>query len=96
MADKPSTPLLAKVVGLAAAAAAAWVASQVVDRSWQAARGHKPPKAEDPGDAGLSEILAAAALTGAVVAVARVFATRGAARFAEHAKSDPDIPDLTD
>lgn len=83
MADKPSTPVLAKVVGLATAAAAAWIASQVVTQSWKAAKGHKPPKAEDPGDAGLAEIVAAAALTGAVVAVARVFATRGTAKFAE-------------
>jgi glycerol uptake facilitator-like aquaporin len=95
MSNKPSTPMLAKVVGLVTAAAAAWIASQVVNQSWQAARGHKPPKAEDPGDAALAEIVAAAALTGAVVAVARVFATRGTARFAERAKRDPNIPDIT-
>jgi len=95
MVDKPSTPLLAKAVGLATAAAAAWIASQAVTQGWKATRGHKPPKAEDPGDAGLAEIVAAAALTGALVAVARVFATRGTARFAERTKRDPDLPDLT-
>ena len=95
MADKPSTPMLAKLVGLAAAGLAAWVATQVVNQSWQAARGHKPPKAEDPGDARLSEIVGAAALTGAAVSIARTFATRGTAKFAARAKSDPNLPDLT-
>ncbi|MFC6451884.1 DUF4235 domain-containing protein, partial [Cellulomonas gelida] len=79
MADKPSTPMLAKLVGLAAAGLAAWVATQVVNQSWQAARG-QPPKAEDPGDARLSEIVVAAALTGAAVSIARTFATRGTAK----------------
>ena len=95
MADKPSTPLLAKIVGLVAAGLAAWLATQAVNQSWKATRGHKPPRAEDPGDAGLAEIVAAAALPGAAVAVARVFATRGTARFAERANRDPDLPDLT-
>lgn len=86
MAAKPSTPVLAKIVGLAVAAAAAWAANQAINQSWQAARGHKPPKAEDPGDSQLAEILVAAALSGAAVAVARALATRGTARFA--VKSD--------
>lgn len=83
MADKTSTPVIAKVVGLVAAGLAAWVANQVVSQSWQATRGHKPPKAEDPGDSGLAEIVVAAALTGAAVSVARVFATRGTAKLAD-------------
>ncbi len=82
MGDSRSTPLLAKLVGLAVAGLAAWVATQAVNQTWQAARGHKPPKAEDPGDARLGEIVAAAALTGAAVSIARVFATRGTARLA--------------
>ena len=43
--------------------------------------GHKPPKADDQGDAGLAEVVVAAAITGALVAMARVLATRGTARF---------------
>jgi len=81
MAGKSSTPLVAKLVGLATAAAAAWVANQVITQSWQATRGRKPPKPEDPGDARTGEILLAAALSGAAVAVARALATRGTARL---------------
>ena len=40
-----------------------------------------PPKAEDQGDAGLTEVAIAAAITGAIAALTRVLATRGTARF---------------
>jgi hypothetical protein len=74
---------VAKVVGALTAFAAAAAAQRLVSAGWQAARGHKPPAAEDP-ETGvrLSEVVAAAAITGALVAVARVLATRSAARFA--------------
>ena len=49
---------------------------------WRAAVGHKPPKPEDESDdIRFAEIAAAAALSGALVAVARLAATRGAARW---------------
>jgi len=88
MADTSSAGVVAKVVGLAAAGLAAWLATQAVNQSWVAARGHKPPKAEDPGDAALAEIVVAAAFTGAAVAVARVFATRGTARLVRRAEDE--------
>lgn len=74
---------VAKVVGALAALAAAAAAQRLVATSWQAATGHKPPAAEDD-EVGirLGEVIAAAAITGALVAVARVLATRSAARFA--------------
>lgn len=81
MRQSEKESLVAKVAGLAIALGAAWVANQVIDRSWKAALGHKPPKAEDPGDARLGEVLAAAAITGAIVALSRVLATRGTARL---------------
>jgi hypothetical protein len=73
---------LAKVVGAVAALAAAAAAQRLVAASWQATRGHKPPAAEDAeAGIGLAEVVVAAALTGALVAIARVLAARGTARF---------------
>lgn len=73
--------LQAKAAGLTVALGSAWVARELISRLWQKGLGHTPPKPEDPGDARWGEIAAAAALTGAVVALARVAATRGAARW---------------
>jgi H+/gluconate symporter-like permease len=73
--------LIARGAGLAVALGAAWIAQQVVGAGWKAILGHKPPKPEDEGDARFGEIAVAALITGAVVGLARVLATRGAARF---------------
>ncbi|WP_024286514.1 DUF4235 domain-containing protein [Cellulomonas sp. KRMCY2] len=79
MADKQS--MIAKLVGLGVALAAAWAAQQLIAGAWKMTVGHKPPKPEDEGDARFGEIAAAAAITGAVVALSRVMATRGAAKL---------------
>jgi len=84
MSAKPQASVLAKIVGAAATMIAAWLVQQVIGRIWQRQTGHKPPKAEDQGDAGLSEVMIAAAITGALVAMSRVLATRGAARITTH------------
>jgi hypothetical protein len=82
MPDKSQQSMLAKIVGAAVALAAAWAAQQAINQSWKAATGHKPPKPDDDdGDHGLTEIVIAAAATGALVAVARVLATRGTANY---------------
>lgn len=81
MRESEKESLVAKVAGLAIALGAAWLANQVIDRGWTKVLGHKPPKAENPGDARFGEVLAAAAITGAIVALSRVFATRGAAKL---------------
>ena len=78
--DTQKQTLVARLIGTATALGAAFVVNQVLAQAWQAKTGHKPPKAEDQGDAGLAEVVAAAALTGALVAMARVLATRGTAR----------------
>jgi hypothetical protein len=72
---------IAKVVGVGVALLAAFVAQKAIEKVWLAAAGHKPPKADDADESGLAEVAAAAAVTGAVVALARVLATRGAARY---------------
>ena len=82
MDDKQSQSIVAKLVGAGTAIAAAFVVNQVLAQAWKAKTGHKPPKAEDEGDASLVEVAVAAALTGALVSIARVLATRGTARIA--------------
>jgi Protein of unknown function (DUF4235) len=79
--DESTQSNVSKVVGVLVAAGAAWVAQKAVSTAWRATTGHVPPKAEDQGDAGLSEVAVAAAITGAIAALTRVVATRGTARF---------------
>jgi len=79
--DQSTESTISKVVGVLVAAGAAWVAQKTVSGVWRATTGHVPPKAEDQGDAGLSEVAIAAAVTGAIAALTRVLATRGTARF---------------
>jgi len=86
--EKPTG--IAKIVGIGVAVLAAFVAQKAIEKAWLAAAGHKPPKAEDAGDSGLAEVAAAAAITGAAVALARVLATRGAARYTAVPK-DADV-----
>ena len=83
MADQQKPSKLAKVVGTVVALAAVWAVQKALSASWQAASGHRPPKFDDEGDAALAEVVAAAAITGALVALSRVLATRATARFSE-------------
>lgn len=80
MADQKQT-LIAKLVGIGAALVAAWAAQQLINAVWTKGLGHGPPKAEDEGDVRFAEIAIAATFTGAVIALARVLATRGAAKL---------------
>jgi hypothetical protein len=73
--------MIAKAVGLGVALGAAWVAQQLVSGVWKVTFGHKPPKPEDEGDARFAEVALAAVITGAVVALTRVLATRGTAKY---------------
>ncbi|MDM7829947.1 DUF4235 domain-containing protein [Cellulomonas edaphi] len=81
MSGSKQQDLVAKLVGTAAALAAAWLAQKLIAETWKARTGHEPPRADDEGDHGLTELVAATALTGAIVGVARVLATRGAAKL---------------
>ena len=80
MADQKQT-LIAKLVGIGAALVAAWAAQQLINAVWTKGLGHRPPKPEDEGAARFAEIAIAATVTGAVIALARVLATRGAAKL---------------
>lgn len=88
MSDEEKVSVLARLVGVAGGLAAVWVAQRAVSGAWRAASGHPLPKAEDPGDARLREVLVAAALSGAVVALARALVTRGTASFARRVDAD--------
>jgi H+/gluconate symporter-like permease len=79
--DHDKQSMMAKLAGLGIALVAAWAAQQLISAAWQRTAGHKPPKPEDAGDARMGEIALAAAITGAVVALSRVLATRGAAKY---------------
>lgn len=76
-----SQKIAAKVAGMLATLLAAWVAQKVLASVWQRATGHEPPKPEHPGEARLGEVVLAAGFTGAVVALSRVLAQRGTARY---------------
>ncbi len=80
MADTEKT-VASKIFGIVVAGAAAWVAQKAITEAWKKATGHEPPNAEDDSDARIGEIVASAVLTGALVALARALATRGAARY---------------
>ena len=80
MADT-NTNMIAKATGAIAAIGAAWVAQKILASAWKAATGHTPPKPEDEGDVRFAEIAAAAAISGAIVALFRVLATRGTAKY---------------
>ncbi len=80
MDDDDKQSMMARLAGLGLALVAAWAAQQLISAVWQRSVGHKPPKPEE-GDARMGEIALAAAITGAVVALSRVLATRGAAKY---------------
>lgn len=74
------TDLVTKVAGAGIAFAASWVVQKLIGAAWRGATGHQPPADDDDG-AGLVEILLAAAITGAAVALARRFAARSTAKY---------------
>lgn len=69
------------VFSLVAALGAAAVARQALDRSWQLATGKKPPENPADPDVEVWEAVAWATVTGAVIALARMFAQRRAASY---------------
>ena len=95
MPEKQSPSMLAKLVGAGVAVGAAWAAQKLLDRAWVAASGHQPPAPESQDeDISLREVLLAAAITGAVAALARALASRGTARFAARVNDKrPQLPE---
>jgi hypothetical protein len=69
------------VMSLVAGIGAATVTRKVLDTSWKAASGRKPPQNPADPDVGIAEAVVWASLTGAAVALARMLAQRRAADY---------------
>jgi len=78
------------VFSLVAALGAASVARKALDTGWKAATGRKPPENPADPDVEIWEAVAWATVTGASVALARMFAQRRAANY--YVKSTGHLP----
>ncbi|KAA1429078.1 DUF4235 domain-containing protein [Nocardioides antri] len=78
------------VFSLVAALGATAVARKAIDKSWQVGTGKKPPENPADPDIDIWEAVAWAATTGAVVALARMYAQRRAASY--YFKSTGTLP----
>ena len=78
------------VFSLAAALVAAAAARKGLNASWRAATGKPPPANPASPDVDMREALAWAAVSGTIVAVARMLATRRAAHY--YARSTGHLP----
>jgi len=81
-------------VRYAAMLAAGLLVERAVTTGWRMASGHKPPVDPEDVDSHVGEVVAYAVLSGALIALARVLAIRGAARaYTKYtAKSIPTHP----
>jgi hypothetical protein len=78
------------VMSLVAGLGAAALTRKVLDRSWKAASGKNPPENPADPDVGFGEAVLWAGVTGAAVALARMFAQRRAASY--YARSTGHLP----
>jgi len=78
------------VMSLVSALGAAAFARKALNTSWKAATGKNPPENPADPDVQIGEAVAWAATTGAIVALARMFAQRRAAGY--YAKSTGKLP----
>ncbi len=75
------SPVVLRVAGIGAGLLGAWLVHKVLDAAWRSAVGHPAPGPDDE-DSPLAEVVVATALTGALVALMRLLATRGTQRAA--------------
>ncbi|MGI8646146.1 MAG: DUF4235 domain-containing protein [Nocardioides sp.] len=78
------------VFSLAAALGAAAVAKKALNTGWRAATGKNPPANPADPDVDMKEAIAWAAVSGTLIAIARMLATRRAANY--YAKSTGHLP----
>jgi hypothetical protein len=78
------------IFSLVSALGAAALARKAIDTTWKAATGKHPPENPADPDIQIGEAVAWAALTGALVALARMVAQRRAAGY--YAKSTGQLP----
>lgn len=82
--DSKKADLTTRLVGGAAAMAAAFVVRKVITMAWTRMTGKEPPTHPEDPQVALSEALGWAVLTGVGVEAARLLATRAAAKRAHH------------
>ncbi|NLT54864.1 MAG: DUF4235 domain-containing protein [Actinomycetales bacterium] len=70
-----------KILGAGSTVAAGALADRALHAVWRSATGHEPPVSPEDPDTDWVEALAWAALSGAVIGVARLLATRRAAAY---------------
>ena len=90
MASDSSSSKFYSAFSLAAALGAAAVAKKGLNASWRAATGKNPPANPADPDVKTSEAILWAAVSGTLIAVARMLATRRAANY--YAKSTGHLP----
>lgn len=72
--------MLWKVLGTGGAVAAAFTTQKAMNLVWHAAMGHEPPQTPESPESDWVEAVAWAAVSGALIGLARMVATRQAAR----------------
>lgn len=72
-----------KLISTALVMGAGLAATKVLSLAWRGVTGHEPPKEFDSedGEVGLGEVIVFAAVSGALAALVKVYATKGAARI---------------
>ena len=88
--SKDSSSKLYAAFSLAAAVGAAAVAKKGLNPSWRVATGKNPPANPADPDVSLTEAVMWAALSGTLIGVARMLATRRAAHY--YARSTGHLP----
>ena len=88
--DVTVKPVLWKVLNAAAAVIAARLAAQALQVGWKAATGGDPPTVPEDPQTSMAEALAWALASGAVMGLARMYATRRAAQY--YLKSTGELP----
>lgn len=90
MASQDSSSKFYSAFSLVAAIGAATVAKKGLNTTWRAATGKNPPANPADPDVSLGEAVMWAAVSGTLIAVARMLATRRAATY--YAKSTGHLP----
>jgi hypothetical protein len=77
------------IIRYAAMLGAGFLVERAVTTGWKVASGHKPPTEADDVESHVGEVIAYAVVSGALIALARVLAIRGAARAYSKYTSGP-------
>ena len=83
MPEERTTTIIQRLAGVGAGVVGGWLVHRLVDVAWRRALGHPTPTVDDD-ECPLVEIVLAAAISGALVALIRLLTTRGTARVAAH------------